>query len=122
MTKIAQNWLDTKYPDKKVSGKIELYDKNAEVVEELTGELLIEGYDNVEEINLENWDKVKDDELKGKITKVNINNCPKVKKFKLNNNEISEIIFKGNFPDLVRLDATDNKLTEIDISKIPNLT
>jgi len=50
MTKTAQNWLDTAYPDKTVS-EIKLYVKNS--VEELTGELLIEGYTKVERIDFE---------------------------------------------------------------------
>jgi hypothetical protein len=123
MTKTAQNWLDTKYSNKTVGGKIELHDKNVGEVEELAGELLIENYINVEDIQLERWGKSKlGDKLKGKITRITIKNCPKVKELNLSNNEISEIIFEGNFPDLVRLDAADNKLVEIDISKFPNLT
>ncbi|CAG8465009.1 10477_t:CDS:2 [Gigaspora margarita] len=118
----AQNWLDTKYPDKTIGGKIEVYDNMGVIEELIDGELLIDGYVNIEVINLERWDKIKDDELKGEITKVTIKNCPKLKKLKLNNNEISEIIFEGNFPDLVRLDATDNKLTEIDIKYSTKLT
>ncbi|CAJ0844982.1 9105_t:CDS:10 [Entrophospora sp. SA101] len=125
MTKTAQSWLEAKYSNKTVGGKIELYDKNIEGVEELTGELLIENYVNVEEIKLERRDERKHvsfrDRLKGQITKITIKNCPKVKELNLNNNKISEIIFEGEFPDLVRLDLIDNKLSEIDISKIPKL-
>lgn len=126
MTKAAQNWLDAKYPDKTIGGKIELYDKNVEGVEELTGNLLIENYVNVEEIDLEHRDKRKgfslSDRLKGKIGKITVKNCPKVKELNLNNNEIKEIIFEGDFLDLDRLDAADNELTKIDISKVLNLT
>jgi len=124
MTITAQNWLDDKYPNKTVGGKIEVYDENVEGVEELTGELLIENYVNAEEINLERRDERKsgrNGKLKGQITKVTIKNCPKLKELKLNNNEIKEIIFEGEFPDLVQIDSIDNKLTEIDISKAPKL-
>jgi hypothetical protein len=114
MTKTAQNWLDTAYPDKTVS-EIKLYVKNS--VEELTGELLIEGYTKVERIDFERWDK----KVKDKITKVTINNCPQIKKVKFNNNEITEIIFQGTFPNLNWLELPDNKLVKVDVSKLPNL-
>ncbi|CAG8481822.1 860_t:CDS:2 [Cetraspora pellucida] len=88
-----------------IGGKIELYDKDMEGVEELTGELLIENYANVEEINLERWDKRKrGGKLKGRITKITISNCPKVKELNLNNNEISEVILEGDFLNLERLE------------------
>lgn len=119
----AQKWLNNKYSDKNVS-EIRLFDKNIEGVEELTGELLIEDYVSAEIINLERWDirKGGSGRFKGKITKVTIRNCPKLNEFKLKNNEIKEIIFESDFPNLDTLEAADNNLTEIDISKLPNLT
>ncbi|KLL03874.1 MAG: hypothetical protein MRERV_32c051, partial [Mycoplasmataceae bacterium RV_VA103A] len=80
-----------------------------EGVEELTGELLIENYANVEEIKFEHWDKRKrGGKLKGRMTKITVSNCPKVKELNLNNNEISEIILEGDFLNLERLDLVDN--------------
>nr|CAG8439296.1 2924_t:CDS:2 [Entrophospora candida] len=102
MSNTAQNWLDTKYKDKNGS-------------EELTGELEIKDYVNIQEIRLTRRDK------KGKIEKVVIENCPQVEKIKLDNNEITEIVFKGNFPKLERLDLSNNGLKEIDVSLTPNL-
>jgi len=115
MSNTAQNWLDTKYKDKNSSGKIELYDWTTGNSEELTGELEIKDYVNIEEIRLTRRDK------KGKIKKVVIENCPQVEKIKLDNNEITEIVFKGNFPKLERLDLSNNGLKEIDVSLTPNL-
>ena len=115
MSNTAQNWLDTKYPDKNLSGKIELYNRNTGDSEELTGELVIEGYVSIVEISFTRWGR------KGKITKVTIANCPQVKKIKFDNNEITEIVFKDKMSNLEWLDLPDNKLKEIDISRVPNL-
>jgi len=114
----VQNWLNTTYQDKNVS-KIELWNKERGEPGKLTGELKIEGYTKVEEINFERWDKEK---FKDEITKVTISNCPQVKKIKFNNNKITEIIFQGTFPNLGWLDLPDNKLTKVGVGKFPNLT
>jgi len=118
MTKTAQSWLNAKYQDKSVD-KIEWYDKKGGAEEELTGELLIEGYTNIKEIDFKWWGKNK---VKNKITKVVIKNCPGVKRVYFNNNEITEITFEGTFNGLEWLELIDNKLTKIDVGKLPNLT
>ncbi|CAG8714506.1 26727_t:CDS:2, partial [Racocetra persica] len=108
------------YIEDKSIKKIELYDENrkAKAMEELTGELVIKDYTELEEIDFKRWDK----KVKDKITKVTIENCPKVKNINFDNSETTEIIFQGSFPNLARLDLPDNKLTKIDVSKLPNLT
>ncbi|CAG8593422.1 997_t:CDS:2 [Cetraspora pellucida] len=108
------------YIEDKSIKKIELYDENrkAKVMEELTGELVIKDYTELEEIDFQRWDK----KVKDKITKVTIENCPKVKNINFDNSETTEIIFQGSFPNLARLDLPNNKLIKIDVSKLPNLT
>ncbi|CAG8461045.1 12246_t:CDS:2 [Ambispora leptoticha] len=86
---------------------------------ELSGEIIIEDYTNTKEIilvRLENRSLTK-----GKISKVTINNCQALERVVLGKNEITEIIFQGNFPNLTHLEVQDNQLRKIDLSKIPNL-
>ncbi|CFW92859.1 protein of unknown function (L domain-like) [endosymbiont DhMRE of Dentiscutata heterogama] len=116
MTKTAQNWLDTKYSDKTVS-KIKLHDQE-NPVEELSGELVIKDYAKVEVIDFTRQDKKN---VKDKITKITIDNCPQVKKIRFNDNGIAEIIFQGVFSNVEWLELLGNNLTKIDLSKFPNL-
>jgi len=123
MTKTAQNWLDTTYGNKNSVVKVELHSWNPWIdSEELTGDLLIDDYINVEEILVERWERGGDGKSRGKITKVTISNCPKLKKLCLESNEIKEIVFKDKLPNLTELRLGDNQLTKVDISNLPALS
>jgi len=123
MTKTAQSWLDTTYGNKSAGGKIELHSWSPWVDSEiLTGDLLIDGYINVEEIEVERWEQGKGGKSRGEITKVTVSNCPKLKKLHLESNKIKEIVFKDKLSNLTDLRLGDNQLTEIDISNLPALS
>jgi len=119
MTKLAQTWLDEKYADQ-TTKVIQLYKENV-VSEELQGELKIKGYREVEEINLTRFD-LDGEVLQGKMTSLMVSDCPKLKTLAVFSNELSKVIFEGNFPLLKTLCLPDNKLVELDVSKFPNLT
>jgi hypothetical protein len=110
----AQQWLDNKYNNKQSGDSIKLLTS-----EELSGEIKIEGYTNVKEINLVRLEK--SSLSKGKITKVTINNCPALKTVILGENEITAIVFEGNFPNLTQLEVQGNQLKEVELSKLLNL-
>jgi len=110
----AQQWLDSKYNNKQSGDNIKLL-----ASEELSGEIIIKDYTNTKEIilvRLENGSL-----SKGKITKVTINNCPSVERVILGENEITAIVFEGNFPNLSQLEIQNNQLKAIELSKLPNL-
>jgi Leucine-rich repeat (LRR) protein len=114
MTKQAQQWLDTKYNNKQSGDSIKLLTS-----EELSGEIKIENYANTKEIILVRLEK--GSLSKGKISKVTIRNCQEVERVLLGRNEITEIVFDGDFPKLTHLGARDNQLSKIDLSKVSNL-
>jgi len=110
----AQQWLDSKYNNKQSTDDIKLL-----LSEELSGEIKIESYTNVKIINLV---RLENGSLsKGKIAKVIINNCPALEKVILGDNEITAIVFEGDFPNLTQLEVQGNQLKEIELSKLPNL-
>ncbi|CAG8456302.1 1431_t:CDS:2 [Paraglomus occultum] len=77
--------------------------------EELEGELLIDGYPDLEEIDLS--------QAKG-ITKLTINvNCPKITEIILYDNSLTEIIGLENLTNLRKLNFGKTGIREIDISK-----
>jgi len=129
----AQNWLDTKF--NKNSTNIVLHDERtglggADDDKELTGELLVKDFANLVELNLER--KTYDGQFLpnnlatgrptgGKMTKVVIENCPALQSIDLDDNEITEIIFVGDLPNLTKLDVQGNKLTRMTVCNFPSV-
>src|SRR4051812_10942312 len=119
----AQNWLNANF--NKNATSIVLHNERSGLTggvdedKELTGELLVEDFTNLTELNLERKahdgsilpnDPVTGRPIGGKMTKVTIKNCAKLKTIDLDDNEIEEVVFVGDLPDLTKLDVQGNKL------------
>lgn len=95
----SQEWLEKKFNDKSVK---EISSKK----EELTGEIKIEGYSELEQINL----------YKSKeITKVTISGCPKVKYIDVSSNKIAELVGIEKLKDLERLNIGQNEIKGLNL-------
>ncbi|CFW93055.1 putative Non-specific protein-tyrosine kinase [endosymbiont DhMRE of Dentiscutata heterogama] len=80
----AQEWLQNNYPDKETVTKI----KRGHFSEILEGELIIENFPNLQEIDVSSF-------RKGKLTKLKIFNCPQLRKLNCENNQLEELDIDG---------------------------
>jgi len=121
VTQVAQTWIDSNF--NKTDKNIILSDKfPAAECDELDGKLVIEGYNDLEVLNLERKDLAKSPNLlQGKISELIIRNCPKLKKIDVDKNVLKSITFEGSFPDMEWLDVRENDLAEIEIGLLQNL-
>jgi hypothetical protein len=78
----------------------------------LTGDLVIEGYPNLETISLEEM----------RINKLTIEDCPNVKEIEVYGSGITEIIGLENLPNLETLNCGDNQISRLDINENTKLT
>ncbi|CAI2194967.1 1508_t:CDS:2, partial [Funneliformis geosporum] len=82
--------------------------------DELTGELVIDGFVNTKAINFERRSSTAA-MMQGKITKLTIKNCPNLESIDLDENEIEEINFDGKLLKLKKLDVRDNLLKKFSV-------
>lgn len=107
----TQALLDQKYFDKENTTEIFLgYNEN----EELTGELVIKDFPNLEEVNIEN--SFTNYFNNKRIKKLKIINCPKLKKLNCRFHELTELD-TSELPNLTHLDCQVNKIKKLDLSK-----
>lgn len=96
----AQEWLKNNFSDKSVK------EINNSKKEELTGEIKIEDYSELEQINL----------YKSKeITKVTISGCQKVKYIDVSSNKITELLGIEGLSDLERLNVGQNEIKGLNL-------
>jgi len=107
----AQRLSDKKYSDKENTTKIILgYNED----EELTGELVIKDYPNLEEVSINNsLTNYLDNK---RIKKLKIINCPKLKELSCRFHELTELD-TSKIPNLTYLDCQVNKIEKLDLSK-----
>jgi len=106
----AQEWLEKNYKKeetKEISFILFKVNNDEEPDAELEGELLIDGYSNLKEIDLSG--------AKG-ITKLTIENCPDVEVVDLYGNLITAIPWLNKLTKLRKLNCGNTKITEIDVS------
>ena len=102
----AQEWLNGKYTDKNIK---EINSERQPLEEELE----LKDFLDLEKINLSNG--------KG-ITKLTIQNCPKVKNINVNYNQITELLGVGELVDLEELRIGQNEIKNINTDKNTKLT
>lgn len=95
----AQEWLEKTFSDKNTK---EINSKK----EELTGEIKIENYPELEVINF--WQSKE-------ITKVTISGCPKVKHIDVSCNKIAELVGIEELVDLERLNIGQNEIKGLNL-------
>jgi len=106
--KNPQEWLDKNYPNKNQAKTIDLYNLDFEH----SGELIIDNYPNLEEIDGSN--------IFG-ITKLSISNCSRLERVSIYNFKNNQELILYNLPNLRVFDCRYNQLTSLDLSKFPNL-
>ncbi|MEG7978939.1 MAG: hypothetical protein NY202_03390 [Mollicutes bacterium UO1] len=74
------------------------------VAEKLTGDLLIQDYPNLEEIDLANHE----------LTNLTISNCPNLKEINVRHNQLTKLELDS--PELTELIAGQNELTTLDLT------
>ena len=99
----AQEWLDKEYPNKTTVTKI----KRKHFTKRPKGELVIDNFPNLQEIDVSVF-------RKGKLTKLKISNCPQLCKLNCENNQLEELdIDEISRQQLKRLNHKRNKLSEL---------
>jgi Leucine-rich repeat (LRR) protein len=100
----AQEWLDREFPDKQ---ETELKAKNQFLIE---GELVIANFPNLEKVDIGGgwWSTDKN------LTRLQIINCPKLNEIICNYN-LTELNLNG-CSNLKKLNCSDNKLTNLDLT------
>lgn len=101
----VQKWLDDKYPTKKKTTKIDS-EKGKLERESLEGELILKDFPNLEIVNLS---------IGKGITKITIEDCPKIYYINVNDNKISEIKGLEELKELQCLWVSYNMITDPDI-------
>lgn len=124
----AQEWLDKNYPKEK-RGKIKELDISDE---ELEGELKIEGFIDLEDLECNDNKKLTKLKLSNlpklgsvsanncQLTSIEIEDCPKTNFIDAENNKLSKLEI-SSCSNLVSLNCSNNELTELDIKKCSNL-
>lgn len=78
--------------------------------QKLTGDLIIQSYPKLEEINLSNHE----------ITSLIIDNCPNLKQINVRNNQLTKLEINGN-NQISEIIAGKNELTTLDLTNCPKL-
>ncbi|CAG8558426.1 10059_t:CDS:2 [Diversispora eburnea] len=108
----AQAYLDKHYPEEKKGNitELNLRDKN------LRGSLKLENFTKLRKLDCSD-NRTYD---RGKITSLEIIDCPKLERIDCYGNNITELKI-GKLDNLARLCCSNNQLREIDINVCPNL-
>src|SRR5438552_1153219 len=78
--------------------------------DKITGEMIIQDYPNLEEINLKNHE----------LTTLTIINCPQLKKINVRNNQLTKLEFNQT-PEISEIIAGKNELTTLNLTNCPKL-
>ncbi|KLL04299.1 MAG: hypothetical protein MRECE_1c134 [Mycoplasmataceae bacterium CE_OT135] len=111
----AQEWLNKEFPTSESRQEIKqikdcIKNGNMGVMNKLTGELIIENFPNLEEIDFEN----------SSLTKLQIINCPKLAKLVCG--KIKEIdLDSNNFPNLEWLKIPGDLIADLNLQNNPKL-
>ncbi|CFW92970.1 Leucine-rich repeat protein protein of unknown function [endosymbiont DhMRE of Dentiscutata heterogama] len=103
----AQEYLAKNWSDKNIATIHLLPDKEEK---KLSGELIIQDYPNLQEINLPNQE----------LTSLIINNCPNLKRINVRNNQLSRLEFSQT-PEIEQLIAGQNEFSILDLTNCPKL-
>jgi Leucine-rich repeat (LRR) protein len=95
----AQEYINEKYPNKEEVREINGYRK------EITDELIIADFPQVEEISVGN----------NQLTQLHLKNCPQLIELYCGNSKLTELTIT-NCPNLQKIYAPDNQLTNLDLS------
>ncbi|MCE8163178.1 MAG: hypothetical protein I3273_02935 [Candidatus Moeniiplasma glomeromycotorum] len=127
----AQEWLDKNYPNKEnvewigrqISRGFDIISNRREIdsvyENELAGKLVIKDFPNLEKIYLD----LDDEEFynyEGKLTSLEIVNCPNLTELWCQHNQLTRIVL-DQCPELTKIACAGNQLTSINLTSLTNL-